>query len=262
MDNCVQVIVDVGNSTIVVSLFNKENIIDYASINLDANFESGIISFFSFHKEYANKCSGALISSVAPNYTKKIKEIIDKSFNINSEILSSKMVPYLKLNIECKKEEIGGDILADLVGANIYYGSPCAICDLGTVNKFLVVDQNGYFIGSAFTPGFNGSIKTISSNAELIPNYKPYDENNKFTKPRTYYGKNTKETIDYGIYYSTIASLKDFINNFRNEFSEKTNVIITGGTSNIIKDEINIKNCIFDPLLTLKGINYIYIKSR
>ena len=57
-----------------------------------------------------------------------------------------------------------------------------------------------------------------------------------------------------GVYYSTVASLKHFMEVAKKQYP-KTQTVVTGGYSDVIKEDLG--DAIYDPLLTLKGMNEI-----
>ena len=65
-----------------------------------------------------------------------------------------------------------------------------------------------------------------------------------------------------GIYYSHVASVKQFMEKVDEDSGYKFKKVITGGYSNIFKDDFKEKDYIVDPQLVLKGMHLIYKNQK
>ena len=146
--------------------------------------------------------------------------------------------------------EVGADLVADIVAVTSKYGYPVLICDLGTVSKYLAINDKGYFYGASFTPGLQTSMVAFHSNTELLP------DNTITEAPKKVYGKNTFESMSSGVYYGTMFALEGYYKAMKEKYPN-VKCVVTGGFSNIIKDN---KDYIIDPNLTLDGLDIIYRK--
>lgn len=243
-----RLIVDVGNSEIKMAIFDNGLLYKthFKTKEATSDVLFNKISEFTKGKEGINE---AFIASVLPSLNSMIADSIALVLGIKAKVLDSSFNKKVLMDID-NPLEVGADLVADIVGATNKYGYPLLICDLGTVSKYLSIDDRGYFVGASFTPGLQISMNAFHSNTELLPS----DDINE--APMKVYGKNTNECMSSGVYYGTIFAIEGYLNEMRKLYPN-AKCVITGGFSNIIKDK---KDYIIDPNLTLDGLDIIYRK--
>ena len=243
-----RLIVDIGNSMIKVAIF-KDGLLsksNYPTKNVNYSM------FVDFLKKFLGDTKGieeSFIASVSPSVTNLVKDAIYDVLGIYSRVFENSFNKEVLMDID-NPLEVGADLVADIVGATTKYGYPLLICDLGTVSKYLAIDDRGYFYGTSFTPGLQTSMNAFHSNTELLPN------DQILKAPEKVYGKNTFEAMNSGVYYGTLFALDGYYEAMKKKY-KNVKCIITGGFSNIIKDK---KDYIIDPNLTLEGLDIIYRK--
>ena len=75
--------------------------------------------------------------------------------------------------------------------------------------------------------------------------------------PETAIGRNTQHSIQSGLVLGYSELIKGMIKRFKHELDEKSNVIATGGMSDIIADEVGMFDQV-DQDLTLKGLQIVH----
>lgn len=248
-------IIDIGNSTTVFGLFDKEEYVAHV-VTLTHGDNDGIRKekFQHFLSDFADtKITDGMIFSVVPSMNKKIAKLVKKLLRFDIPVFDWKNYIYSKKDPRIT-DNIGADLLADLVGADKLYGHPSMIFDLGTINKLLLTNKEGVFVGASFNPGMEISLNLFANKTALLPNVEKAEKISEVT------GLDTIESMRHGIYWSTVAYV-----NHEHEAQEKLmgaplKLILTGGNSNIVKDDI--KDKIFDPLLTLKGMNLMFLEEK
>jgi len=232
-----KLIIDVGNSYIKCGLLNNNKITKFKMYETNKSF--------SLNDFKNDKYGTVIFSSVVKEMDKVIKDKIKKVKLVNINKLNKK----IKLKVNCKKEEIGDDLYADLIAANKLYKAPLIIFDIGTVSKVLAINKHKEFIGASFFPGLEASKNSLSNETSKLPNID-------LTHKVDLIGKTTKECIDSGITYSTLFAIKGFANEYKKVLGKSTKIILTGGGAKIL--EKSLKGFIYNPMLTLLGIYYIY----
>lgn len=249
-------IVDIGNSQIDIGLFNDEEFVDkfrFDTEALEKEYEYKLLrNFVRSHKIDAKDIKGGLIFSVVPHITRLVQIIIKGELDVELPIFNpEKVIDELKSDID-NPSEIGQDLLADIVGAIHYYGCPVVVSDLGTVTKNLIIDKDGIFQGASFFPGVKANARILNSGTALLPELK------EVTKPDFYFGKNTIDAMRCGIFYSHASAIKRCMDRADEEYGYKFKKVITGGYSNIFKEDFAKDKYIVDPDLVLKGMYLIY----
>lgn len=250
-------IVDVGNSTTVYALFEKDiyvSSVTFSTYEQDKKvFKKEFSKFFEQFNEINYKIVNGMIFSVVPLYNDDVKSICKKFFKIKPSVFDWEK--YELINKDPRiTDKIGADLIADIKAAEMFYGHPSLVIDLGTVNKMLLIDKEGVFVSASFAPGMESQLKLMTKNTALLPNVKLSKEVKKEG------GLNTAESMQHGVYWSTVGYIEHEQKAQKEILNHPINVILTGGNSALIND--NIEDKIYDPLLTLKGMNILFMESK
>lgn len=249
--------VDVGNSTINVGIFKDEKIIRSLSLTTDLvktsdEYQDIIIKQIA-HSGQIEDVMNIVYSSVVPEINFSLKDALGKIFP-NASIMS--VGPGIKtglvLNVD-HPSEVGGDLIADLVGAKEKYSYPLIIMDLGTASKVLLLDKNGSFSSALILPGLTISLRSLSNKAAMLPSIN-------LDKPKSIMAKNTFEAMNAGIVYGHADMLCGLVKRLEKELGYSCKHILTGGNANIVKDYLDIP-FIYDENLVLEGLNSIGFKN-
>lgn len=149
--------------------------------------------------------------------------------------------------------EVGPDRIVNAVAVSKLYKTDAIIIDLGTATTFCLLHGNSYE-GGSIAPGLKLSIEALSNRAAMLP---PIE----FVRPDSgVLGDTTVHSIQSGFFYGWIGLLKEIIHRMKElNPSRKYQVISTGGLANtILQEEPHIFDVV-DPLLTLKGLQEIYL---
>jgi len=236
--------VDIGNSTISIAKSNNGKICKmkkFSSIE-ESNFG-----------EYHNSCRNIAISSVVPKLSEKYQKYCIKKLNIEPFIIN-----YKNANISSDVKaisELGNDRICNVISTLEKKQFPSIIVDLGTATTFDIINEAGIFIGGSISPGINMLSQSLTKKTAQLP-----ETILKF--PKNVIGENTKTSIQSGVMYGALDSINGMINRISKELnSNNLNIIITGGYGKIISKMIDIKH-IYNPMLTLQGVQSIYLKNN
>ncbi|MCD8194862.1 MAG: type III pantothenate kinase [Coprobacillus sp.] len=243
--------VDVGNSTIVLGVFNGDSLLRKEKIRTNVNGTSS--EFISSLQAF--KFTGIthiILSSVVPSLNYNLKEAL--SFLYGVDILT--IGAGLKTGILIKTDnplEIGNDLIADLVGAKKEYPLPLLVVDLGTASKILCLEEDSSFRSALITPGLVSGATFLKNSTTLLPEVG-------LTKPKSFIAKNTNDCINNGLIYGHAEMIKGLVSRYEEELGVKFNVILTGGCANLVKDLLP-DSYIYDEDLLLKGLNELINKN-
>lgn len=240
---------DVGNTTFVVGLYENGSLIKKSVFLWKQNINE---------QEYEEKVCKSLMD--LSNYVKDIKRAIYSS--VVPEV-DEKVLPRLKERLSCPiqrvKEshidltfgkidvnEVGDDLVADLVGLKKKYSYPSIIVDLGTASKVLLLDKNGVFDSCLIIPGLSMSIASLSSKAALLPDID-------LKVPTSALAHNTVEAMNAGVILGHAEMIKGLLKRIENELGYSCKRILTGGSAIYLKDLLK-DELIYDPDITLDGL--------
>ena len=246
--------VDIGNTNITIGLFDGNQLKATWRISTNSSRTSDeyglllnqMIMSSGLDPETIRDIS---MCSVVPPLTPTFDALCTKYFKTAPLIVGSGTKTGIKINYDGPRD-VGADRIIDAAAAITIYGGPVIVVDLGTATVFDAITSEGEYLGGAIAPGMGVSgdalFKSTSQlrRVELIP-------------PATAIGRNTQHSIQSGLVLGYSELIKGMIKRFKNELDGNSNVIATGGMSEIIAEEVGLFDRI-DQDLTLKGLQIVH----
>ena len=231
-------IVDIGNSTIKLAVYEGREKIFVSRINE--------LSCEEIEKELSGiKINRAIVSSV-----KKLAPFISDLFFPDIpfvHVLTYKSRLPFKIEYETP-ETLGTDRIAAVAGAfNFYPGAEILVIDAGTAITFDFLSADVYK-GGNISPGLAMRFKALNKFTGKLPLVSPKDI---FTFP----GRNTTDAIIAGVITGVTYEINEYIRTFEKKHSD-SKIILTGGDSGYIKDKINHRLA-YMPDIVIDGLNNI-----
>lgn len=255
-------VVDVGNTNIVLGVYKeKENIASWR-ISTDAKKTSDeysiqVMQLFIQSNLNPKDVKGIIISSVVPNIMHSLENMIKKSFGINPLVVG----PGIKTGINIKYDnpkEVGADRIVNAVAAHEKYKRDLIILDFGTATTFCSLTKEANYLGGCITPGIRIASDALFDRAAKLPRVE-------LEIPQSIICKNTISSMQAGIIYGYIGLVEYIVNKMKKEMmdfgSEEPFVVATGGLANLIAKETTIIDKV-DSSLTLEGLRIIYEKNK
>jgi len=244
--------IDIGNTTTEFGLI--EGINSILSFKVHTNLRKTEDEWFFMIKEILNTLDfepviqTALISSVVPHITERVKRSIKKI--VKEVYVIGDDIPYsIKINYN-KPEDVGTDRIVNAIAILNMYQLPAVVVDFGTAVTFDYVNEKGEYEGGAIFPGLKSSVEALFQKTAKLPTVEIKPVENPI-------GKTTTESIQSGIFNGFVSLVEGMIKKIENNTGKKVNVILTGGDSQVIGKGLNIPH-IIDTHLNMKGIFYIY----
>lgn len=164
---CVILVLDAGNTNIVLGLYkDKELIADWRlstdPIRTADEYGIQVIQLFLQNKLDPSDVEGVIISSVVPNIMYSVEHMILKYFEIKPIIVG----PGVKTGINIKYDnpkEVGADRIVNAVSAHDIYKRSLIIIDFGTATTFCAVTASGDYLGGTICPGIKNIIRSFVS---------------------------------------------------------------------------------------------------
>jgi len=233
-------ILDYGNTSVKIAVFDLENIIWKKIVEKPDIFllRSLFESFPSINK--------AIISSVAIESAEVcdyLKNIMDTCIDLD------KNTPIPVENLYETKDSLGYDRIAGVVGAAAKFpGRNILVIDAGTAITYDFITAKGQFTGGNISPGVYTRARALHKFTARLP---MVDLKDQWSFP----GKNTKDAIISGILSGVVYEIDGYINDLKQKYHDLI-TILTGGDINLF--DKNLKNIIFvDSNLNLYGLNRI-----
>ena len=233
-------IVDVGNSSAKIALFDGDTLIEQLCVSHEALPET-----IKGKSQDAGTCQ-AIISSVIP---------LDKAVE---SALSALPYPCLHMSAQLKMpfsiayqtpETLGPDRLAAVAEAYAQHpGRNLLVIDAGTAITYDIVTADGTYQGGQISPGINMRLKALNHFTGKLPLVSKEGE-------RVAIGNTTETAIREGVLQGVDKEIEGYINEYTLKYPDLL-VFLTGGDAFLLDNRV--KNRTFaDNLLVIKGLNRI-----
>ena len=203
---------------------------------------------------HCDEIQDAIIASVVPNVMHSLEGAVIKYLNIRPIVIE----PGTKTGIRIVTEnprQIGADRIVDAAAAYEIYGGPVLVLDFGTATTYDLVDATGAFVSGVTAPGIRISAKALWEDAAKLPEIE-------IKKPDSILAKETITSMQAGLVYGQIGQTEYIVRHMKEEANlGEIKVVATGGLGRIIASETSMID-VYDPNLTLKGMNLIYKKQN
>jgi len=144
--------------------------------------------------------------------------------------------------------EVGGDRIANAVGAYFEYGGPAIVVDMGTATTFDFISALGEYKGGLIAPGIVSGARELWERARMLPEVE-------LGRPERVIGRTTIEAMRSGIYHGSLGQIEWIIRKMWEEVGCRCRVVLTGGYCDLVRKGLPFETE-FAPELTLKGIAY------
>lgn len=255
-------LVDVGNTNIVLGVNKEDKYIASWRISTDANKTSDeygiqVMQLFTQHNLNPKDIKGIIISSVVPNIMHSLENMIRKCFAMEPIIVG----PGIKTGINIKYDnpkEVGADRIVNAVAAYEIYKKSLIIIDFGTATTFCAVNAKGDYLGGCIVPGVRISADALFERAAKLPRVE-------LEMPKNIICKNTISSMQAGILYGYVGQVEYIVNKMKSEMKQKDSkepmVIATGGLAKLIARETSCIDKV-EGELTLEGLKILYEKNK
>ena len=252
-------VVDVGNTNITYGVFDGDELVStfrMMSKTPRTSDEYGIMIREMLKKNDIDRqeIEGICVASVVPNIMHSLLGGLSKYVNESILTVGAGTKTGIKIITEAPKE-IGPDRIVDAVGAYVKYGGPILVLDFGTATTYDYITEKGEFAAGITAPGLRISAKALWEDTAKLPEIE-------IKKPKSIMAQETISSMQAGLVYGQSGQTEYIINQVKKESgSEDLKVVATGGLGRIIADETDMIQ-VYDPMLTLEGLKFIYDKNR
>ena len=166
-------VIDVGNTNIVLGIFKEQGLVDHWRVSTDrlrTTDEYGVLIRHLFYLNGVNseEIDAIIISSVVPPVMPTLERMCQRYFGLTPLVIG----PGVKTGMDIKYDnprEVGADRIVNAVAAYEKFGGPVIIIDFGTATTFCAVDKKGTYLGGAICPGIGISTDALVQRTAKLP---------------------------------------------------------------------------------------------
>ncbi len=248
-------VVDVGNTNITFGVFNGKEIVRTFRMTTKMQrtsdeFGVWITSLLAGCGFEVGELKDVIVASVVPGIMHSLNSGIIKYLNRTPIVVSAGMKTGLRINMANPKE-LGADRVVDCVAGYELYGSPVMVIDFGTATTYDLVLPGCIFETGITSPGIRICANALWNETAKLPEIA-------IEKPESILARDTISSMQAGLVYGCIGQTEYIIKKVKEEAGlSEMKVVATGGLGRIISGETDMID-VYDPDLTLKGLQIIY----
>ncbi len=233
-------VIDIGNSSVKAALFNSGKII--STSHWEGKYTESLVDLLESNPDINN----AIISSVRKN-DGGISEKLD-IFNVPVLLLDVN-TPLPIANLYRTNQTLGRDRIAAAVGANYRFRNKnLLVIDAGTAITIDFVSSGNEFLGGNISPGMSMRLRALHEFTDKLPLVKP-------SGSVPLLGDDTESAILAGVVNGIIFEIDEYVNRQKIRYPD-LKVVLTGGDAMFFDKKL--KNSIFVDLnLNLQGLHRI-----
>lgn len=243
--------VDVGNTNIVIGLFDNDQLVcDWrirtAPRMTEDEFNIVISSLFSIGKINLSDIHVTVVSCVVPPMMKVLDGYCRKYLGHAPMWIDASVVdmPVLYDN----PAEVGADRLVNAVAAYHRYQTSLIVIDFGTATTFDAITAAGEYIGGAIAPGIGIAAEALFQRASKLPRVELLQP------PASAIGKTTVHSMKSGIIFGYAEMVDGMVRRMKEEMkSPEPRVIATGGLAPLMQNVTKTIESV-ESGLTLEGL--------
>ena len=251
-------VVDIGNSNVVIGGVKEEKILFEARLRTDATKTSdeycidlkSILDIYNVHKD---GIEGSIIASVVPQVLNTMQTAVMKLTGKKALVVGPGLKTGLNIAID-NPSQTGADLVVGCVAALREHKPPMIVIDMGTATTMVVLDKNGALIGGSISPGVKISLDALTGGTALLPGLQ-------LDQPKRAIGRNTTDCMRSGIMLGTACMLDGMIERMEEELGYSTKVIVTGGIAKFVVPMCR-KEMTYDKDLLVKGLAALYRENK
>ena len=250
--------VDIGNTNIVLGLYDGEELVTHWRIATDHQkmadeYAMLILDLFQRAGQDPAGVGGLVIASVVPPLTSTFEELFRRYLGHEPLVVKASTHSGVRILLD-SPQELGSDRAVNAVAAYHRYGGPACVVDFGTATTFDAISAGGDYLGGAIAPGIGIAAEALFQRTSKLPR-------TDLVRPPAAIGKNTVHAMQSGLLFGYVGLVEGLVARFRAELGPEMKVIATGGLARLIAAETDVIDAV-EPWLTLEGLRLIWERIK
>jgi type III pantothenate kinase len=247
-------LIDVGNTTTVVGLWDGDRVVHRWRISTDRErtADESRLLLRSMLDEFGGEVTGGCLSSVVPPRTEAWREAMGALIAGALVVVGPGTKTGILLNVD-NPREVGADRVANAIGATRLIGPPVIVVDFGTATTVDLVASDGSYRGGAIAPGLEVSADALVTHASALRQVE-------LLAPRSPVGRSTVEAIQSGLIFGYAGLVDGLVGRIRASVDGPCPAVGTGGLAPVVVAHTTSVDSI-EPDLTLVGLAEIFARN-
>ena len=252
-------VIDVGNTNITCGAFEGKKLVSSfrmttGTARTSDEFGLELMALLNINSVDKDKLEGVMIASVVPQVMHALVNAIIKYIGKKPYLVGPGIKTGIRISLD-NPREVGPDLIVDAVAGYELYGGPIIVVDFGTATTYIMINEKGDFFTGVVCPGIRISARALWEDTAKLPEIE-------IKNPGSILAKETISSMQAGLVYGQIGQTKYIIEEMKREPGlPNAKVVATGGLGRIIAEETKEID-VYDPILTLRGLQILYDKNR
>ena len=246
------VVFDVGNTEIVMGLFDDHELLEHWRI---ATYPERTVDEFGLLVRALLRESGfdadeiraAAIGSVVPQMTAIAAETAERHLGARVMTVDASTPLPIRLDVE-EPLSVGADRILNTLAAAQLFRRDTIVVDLGTATTFDCISGDGVFLGGVIAPGVRTGAETLVRRTAKLPRVD-------LEPPAAVIGRRTEMSLRSGIFFGAVESIDGIVRRIKSEWRKPDALVVaTGGLAPMLAPHCHTVDRV-EPFITLYGLD-------
>jgi len=250
--------IDIGNTNLHIGLFIHDEQVSIETIPGEdkAKIKAGLSAAWDQCPVVSSSAEGRrdaviVVCSVQPERTECLRQWVRDTLDERIYLVGEDINLPITAWVDAPKD-VGTDRLVSAAAAYAVAENAVVVADFGTAVTIDMVDAQGVFQGGVIFPGFDLAAQSLKDHTAKLPKVS-------VSRPAEPLGKNTRDAINCGLYYSAVGALQEIVQRFSEKIGTWPQTVITGSGAQVIHQDCEFIDS-FVPHMVVKGIVLAYKK--
>ncbi len=252
--------VHIDNRVISLGCYEKAELLVSSSIAVNPlgtadQYAAEIQQVLRFRGIDTDAIDGAVISSVVPALTSRLKQAADHLINGGKTLTVGAGI---KTGLDIRWDSaasVGSDFICNAVAALREFTPPLVVIHFAGATTFTAIDTHGALVGKSILPGVEESMAHLCQSAAQLPEVS-------FAAKAPLFGRSTADAIRSGVLYGTTSAVEGMVSRYTEMLGGSVTTVATGGEVARAVVSLCGDGILFRPNLLHDGLYLLYEKNR
>lgn len=250
---------NIGNTHILLGVWQQDQLLFRATLSAETSrstdeYAIQLLSLFSLHGLRPDQLEGAILSSVVPSLTARLRQAVQQLCQLRVMTVGPGLKSGLAIRID-NPAQLGSELVCAAIGALETFQPPLVVITMDTAISMMAIDARRQLLGGVILPGPEVSLEALIRRTAQLPQV------DLEAAPAGVIGTNTTLSLQAGAVLGTATLLDGMLARFSAEMGGPVTAVCTGRMHRSI-----LAACAtpleYDQDLILRGLWRIYLKNR